>query len=333
MDEASGALAGGEAGPAASPAPPPLTVEQAWRLILALRRRVDDRDPAGEQGAPWGFRSVGREWMPAPVRAAELVLDPATGAVHPRRRALAPGAQALLDLHLDDSLRPRGQVPHVVAVLGQSLDGFIATRSGHSRYINGSESLAHLHRLRALSDAVVIGVGTALADEPRLTTRHVPGPDAVRVVIDPRGRLPASSGLLRDGAAATLVVRAATDGSAAAFEARLTDQATALHLPARDRTIAPRLVLAALAARGLSRLLIEGGGVTVGRFLEAGLIDRLQLAVSPIIIGSGRPALPLDPIDRLEEALRPASRRHILGEDVLFELRFGRPAAQPCCGA
>ena len=64
----------------------------------------------------------------------------------------------------------------MVAVLGQSLDGFIATRAGHSRYINGQESLDHLHRVRALSDAVLIGVGTALADGPRLTTRNVVGP-------------------------------------------------------------------------------------------------------------------------------------------------------------
>ena len=86
----------------------------------------------------------------------------------------------------------------VVGQIGQSLDGRIATSSGHSKYINGPAGLAHLHRLRALVDAVVIGVGTALADDPQLTVRRVAGPHPVRVVIDPRGRLRAErQGLCR----------------------------------------------------------------------------------------------------------------------------------------
>ena len=78
----------------------------------------------------------------------------------------------------------------VVGQIGQSLDGRVATASGHSHYINGPVGLAHLHRLRALVDAVVIGIGTALADDPQLTVRRVPGPQPARVVIDPAGRLP-----------------------------------------------------------------------------------------------------------------------------------------------
>src|SRR5215471_832765 len=81
----------------------------------------------------------------------------------------------------------------VVGQLGQSLDGRIATNSGHSQYINCPAGLDHLHRLRALVDAVVIGVGTALTDDPQLTVRRVPGPQPARVVIDPSGRLPASA--------------------------------------------------------------------------------------------------------------------------------------------
>ena len=79
----------------------------------------------------------------------------------------------------------------VVGQCGQSIDARIATASGHSHYINGAEGLAHLHRLRALVDAVVVGVGTALADDPQLTVRRVAGPNPARVVIDPNGRLAA----------------------------------------------------------------------------------------------------------------------------------------------
>src|SRR5450631_3859609 len=81
----------------------------------------------------------------------------------------------------------------VVGQIGQSLDGRIATESGHSKYINGPAGLDHLHRLRALVDAVVIGVGTALADDPQLTVRRVAGPQPARVIVDPNGRLPASA--------------------------------------------------------------------------------------------------------------------------------------------
>src|SRR5438132_965627 len=94
----------------------------------------------------------------------------------------------------------------VVGQLGQSLDGRIATNSGHSHYINGPAGLDHLHRLRALVDAVVIGVRTALVDNPQLTVRRVSGPHPARVVLDPHGRLPASARVLAADGARRLVV-------------------------------------------------------------------------------------------------------------------------------
>src|ERR1700752_47428 len=84
----------------------------------------------------------------------------------------------------------------VVGQIGQSIDGRIATVTGHSKYINGPAGLAHLHRLRALVDAVLIGIGTAVADDPLLTVRRCAGPSPARIVIDPSGRLPATARLL-----------------------------------------------------------------------------------------------------------------------------------------
>src|SRR6187399_2319529 len=97
----------------------------------------------------------------------------------------------------------------VVAQIGQSLDGRVATETGHSHYINGPAGLAHLHRLRALVDAVVIGVGTALADDPQLTVRRVAGPQPARVVIDARGRLSAGAKMLTKDGVRRLVVTGA----------------------------------------------------------------------------------------------------------------------------
>ncbi len=202
----------------------------------------------------------------------------------------------------------------VVGQIGQSLDGRAATTTGHSHYINGSDGLDHLHRLRALMDAVVIGVGTALADDPLLTVRRVAGPHPARVVIDPTGRLPAGARAWRDDGVRRLVVTAG-------------DAASPAPPPGVERIVVgggrdhiePAAILASLAARGLRRILIEGGPATVARFLEARCLDRLHVVVAPIILGGGRSSLDLAPITRCEEALRPQTYTHVLGNEVLFD--------------
>src|SRR3954447_1792507 len=127
----------------------------------------------------------------------------------------------------------------VVAQIGQSLDGRVATETGHSHYINGPAGLAHLHRLRALVDAVVIGVGTALADNPQLTVRRVTGPQPARVVIDARGRLPSGAKLLADDGVRRLVV------TGAGSRPPLPDDIEVIALPKTDGQIAPPAILQA----------------------------------------------------------------------------------------
>ncbi|RUR33524.1 RibD family protein [Vreelandella andesensis] len=202
----------------------------------------------------------------------------------------------------------------VVAQLGQSLDGRIATESGHSHYINGFESLVHLHRLRALADAVVIGAGTASADNPQLTVRHVSGKHPTRVVIDPRGRVPAELTLFTTPSAPTLHLTGPE-----ATVARTTAEHCVLTLD-KNGQFNPADVVALLAERGLTRVLVEGGGVTVSQFIEANTVDRLHLLVAPLLIGSGRPGLQMTPIDTLESALRPSMRSFRCGDDTLFDV-------------
>ena len=227
-----------------------------------------------------------------------------------------PAARDLLDLLLPIRL----PADLVIGQAGQSLDGRIATARGDSHYITGPADIRRLHRLRALVDAGVVGAGTVAADDPRLTVREVAGRNPVRVILDPNGRLGADRRALRDGAAPTLVVHRAGDPAPAAGH----PGCDVLRLPAdpgaAGRGFAPAAVVRALRARGFRRLLLEGGGNTVSRFLQADALDRLHITVAPLLIGSGPPALTLDPIDSLNKALRPRCRRFPLGDDVLFDL-------------
>ncbi|WP_106477331.1 RibD family protein [Phytohalomonas tamaricis] len=226
-----------------------------------------------------------------------------------------PAASQLLDRYLPLVTEP---APFTIAQLGQSIDGRIATACGHSHYVTGPESLVHLHRLRALVDAVIVGAGTVAADDPQLTVRHVEGENPVRVVLDPQGRVDSMQQIFQAPQAPTLHIVACDEAACN----RATDSAshvTVLKISGSEQGIAPRAVLDALAARGLKRVLIEGGGVTVSRFLAAGCLHRLQITVAPIMIGSGRPALTLPQIDTLDEALRPPCRIFPLGDDVLFD--------------
>jgi riboflavin-specific deaminase-like protein len=201
----------------------------------------------------------------------------------------------------------------VVAQVGQSLDGRVATETGHSHYINGPAGLAHLHRLRALVDAVVIGVGTALADNPQLTVRRVSGPQPARVVIDARGRLPSGAKLLADDGVRRIVV------SAAGARPPLPSDIEIIGVARTDGQLAPAAILSALAERGFRRVLIEGGADTVSRFLAAKCLDRLHVMVAPIILGSGRASFALPPVTRVDEAVLMPVATHRLDDETLFD--------------
>jgi len=226
----------------------------------------------------------------------------------------------LLDRRADDA-------PWVIAQLGQSLDGFIATHGGDANYVNGEQVLLHLHRLRALCDAVVVGADTVAIDNPQLTTRRVAGDNPVRVVLDPRLRLDPASKVFSDAQAPTLLVcdAAQADAAAARFGA-----AQVLAVPAlvtRDGALHLRALLDALAQRRLQVLFVEGGGVTVSRFVAQQCADRLHLSVAPVVIGDGRPGLQMPRSTVMRDCLRPPSRVFAMGSDVLWDLDLCRASA------
>jgi diaminohydroxyphosphoribosylaminopyrimidine deaminase/5-amino-6-(5-phosphoribosylamino)uracil reductase len=208
--------------------------------------------------------------------------------------------------------------PFVVAQIGQSLDGRIATVTGESRYINRAAALDHLHAIRANVDAVVVGIGTVLSDDPLLTVRRVAGQSPARVVIDPSERLGPEARCLNADGAPCFVVRRRAGTSICGAEILVID--------APDGRFAPSAIVAALFARGMRRILVEGGARTISAFVDDRAVDRLHVLVAPLIIGSGRTGLDLAPVARLSSALRPASRVHVFADgDVLFDCDLRRP--------
>lgn len=233
-------------------------------------------------------------------------------------RALAADAAPLARIFAPLAAIAAVRTPCLVGQLGQSIDGRIATPTGDSKYINGEDGLRHLHRLRAFADAVVVGVATAIADDPLLNVRFVEGDNPARVVIDPRGRLPASARLLRDDGARRVLVLGpdARPPADSGIEVR--------RLPLRDGRFALDDLIALYADLGFARVLVEGGASTVSALIAAGRLDRLHVIVAPVILGSGYPGLTLPPIDRVADALRPAVRAHALGAEMLWDCAFSR---------
>lgn len=218
--------------------------------------------------------------------------------------------------HILDASRDR---PFVVGQLGQSLDGRIALPSGESRWINNHQALVHVHRIRAAVDAVVVGVGTAIVDDPQLNVRHVEGRNPARVVIDPNGRLPTERKCLkRQDGARVLVVHARPLPVPPDVEEIVVGGGA-------DGTgrLSPRAIVDALFQRGYTKLLIEGGAATVSAFIDDRALDRLHVLVAPLLLGSGKTGLDLRPVARLADAPRPQTEVHVFADgDVLFDCRL-----------
>ncbi|MEL6519433.1 MAG: RibD family protein [Pseudomonadota bacterium] len=207
-------------------------------------------------------------------------------------------------------------LPHVVAQLGLSLDGRIATDTGDSRYINGSDALTHLHRLRALVDGVLVGAGTARIDNPRLNVRLCEGQSPARIVIDPNGTVGPEAKVWADDGTECIVF-GGTDRLPSHVE----------RIKTGEGEIAIGQIVEALADRGLTRLLVEGGADTLARFLAAKQIDELHLLYGRVIIGCGPVGINLPSIPKLSAAPRPGGSTTVFPDgDLLVCCKFGDQA-------
>ena len=214
--------------------------------------------------------------------------------------------------------------PLVTVHYAQTIDGRIAARTGDARWVSGERSLKLAHELRASHDAVMVGIGTVLADDPRLTTRLVDGPSPIRVIVDSMLRLPVDANVLADTTTRTIV--ATTHGAPVENEVALAARgATIVRFHATDAgAVDLARVLARLRRDGISSLLIEGGRGIITSAMRARVVDRLTVAIAPKVIGEGIAAVGDLSIDYLRDAMTFTNSRFIAcGEDVVF---YGEPA-------
>ena len=295
--------------------------DSAWNIVLEASARAEDLEH--QRRPQWfGVDDHGR-LRPIDVDAPDVVVVWEPGSGWQSRLPPDDPRSPLLDLYLPICAGTSAR-PMTVGHLGQSLDGFIATHSGDSQFVTGNHNLVHLHRMRALCGAVVVGAGTVAADDPQLTTRYVSGPNPLRVIFDPTRRLAPTHRVFADNAAPTLYICERSrigpgeDQIGHAAVVGVDDAGS-------ERDVAQ--VLALLRARGCARVFVEGGGVTVSAFLEANLLDRLHIAIAPILIGDGRPAIRLAPHASLRDCRRPGYRVFRMGGDVMFDCELNAQVA------
>jgi len=212
---------------------------------------------------------------------------------------------------------PRSERPFVVVKYAQSLDGRIATATGDSKWISSEEERAVAHALRARCDAIMVGVGTVLADDPQLTVRMVPGASPIRVVLDSTLRIPTDAKVLNDDAA-TLVVT--TERSSRDKRDAVANKGAGVRLAARcgqgvDLAAALRL----LRDVGVNSVLVEGGAKVITSLLKEGLVDRVIVSVAPKLLGSGTEGVGDLGARSVTDGVVLTNRSvHVVGQDVLI---------------
>jgi GTP cyclohydrolase II len=231
---------------------------------------------------------------------------------------LADGARPPPDVaSLLGEVRARASRPYVVVKYAQTIDGRIATATGDARWISGEEERRTSHALRAACDAVLVGIGTILADDPRLTVRLVPGASPIRVVLDPRLRLPDDARVLDADGVTTIVT---TSASSAERRTELRRRGVSIIVvPAGPQGLELHAALNALFDDGIRSVLVEGGARVITSFLSLGLADRLVVAIAPRVMGSGTDAVNDLGITEVASSIRLERRAvHVVGDDVLI---------------
>jgi len=235
-----------------------------------------------------------------------------------------PNGHPALDHDLElDVYQTLASHDEVVAQLAQSEDGFIASRTGDAEFVSGKLDRRHLHCIRAVVGAVMVGAGTVTADDPQLTVRAVEGQNPVRVILDPNARIPRHAKVLCSADAPTLWLV----GADVSVEDHLAEHVTVVRLPQTSaEKLDPHTIIEVIRQHVSGSVLVEGGGKTVSDFLSAGALDRLFLTKAPVLIGDGVPGIRFQGANAMTKTLRYPFRRYVFGQDVCTEYMLSAAA-------
>jgi diaminohydroxyphosphoribosylaminopyrimidine deaminase/5-amino-6-(5-phosphoribosylamino)uracil reductase len=213
-------------------------------------------------------------------------------------------------------------LPFITVKYAQSLDGRIATAQGDSRWISSERARKFTHRLRAQHDAIMVGRGTVLTDDPRLTVRLVKGRNPLRICLDSRLRIPLDAQVLRDDGE-TLIVTTDEQGKEKAAAIRKQGKEVLVVQSEMNGRVDLKSLMKTLADRGIASILVEGGAEVITSLLKEGLVKRMVVIIAPLILGKGIEAIGDLGIIDLDKAIKPASCEiKRIGEDVVFDLRL-----------
>ena len=241
---------------------------------------------------------------------------------------VADGEPAVRARLLNQAFRKHARTgrPHVRFKSAMTLDGKVATRTGDSKWISGEASRLLSHHWRAESDAVVVGIGTALADDPQLTARIDGEPrQPRRVVFDSEGRLPLDSQLVRGAPGLPLTVVVGRAASRLATDALVAAGADVIVATGENEPARVRSALDQLGQSGVTSILLEGGPRLAGAFLDAGEVDEIRLFVAPVVVGGSNARDPLEGegVERIAEATRALELDvERIADDVLISARL-----------
>lgn len=218
--------------------------------------------------------------------------------------------------------------PYVTLKAGMTLDGQIATARGESKWITGLQSRQEVHRLRSAMDAVIVGIGTVLFDNPSLTARRPPGLTALaatqptRIVVDSHLRIARSAKILAQQSSAKTIVMTTNSAPLARCRALERQGIEVLQLPSRGGRVSLKHLLTALGQRGMISVMVEGGGELNAAFLKSKLVNRIQLYVAPTLLGGTQAKGVIGGVSprRLADAWKLRQVRiRVLGTDVVVE--------------
>ncbi len=293
------------------------------RLITNNPRKVAGLEAAGvvvESVRALAVAANGQTLRYLNTKRDRLGHDDPLGAPLQEILSAAPDVSSLIG-----DARPRAERPHVVLKYAQSMDGRIATATGDARWISSEGERALSHALRARCDAIMVGVGTVVTDDPQLTVRLVPGPSPMRVVLDSELRAPLSARVF-DDAAPTVVITSDRSPESRRAELRAHDVAVRV-APSGPDGVDMAAALQTLAQMGITSLLVEGGQRIITSLLKTRCVDRVIVALAPIVLGKGIEGVGDLRTSSVADAITLANRSvYLAGDDVLLAFDVGDAA-------